>query len=265
MSLKEKVGDFIESARGPVLDIVSDLVVPSVAKDVAGHYLAPMIAQGIGEVAGALVPGVGNMVLSYKQRRFERNIEAAIEELIARQDEFNEHILQLETQTAETIKTVYFGIMLDHASVVTQEEKIKYIVSGYINIAKMGNPQEDVVMMYYDTLDELSMLDLRCFRLFKFDPSRAESDDMFAVREEYSIGMDETRLIYDKLNRLGLIETRREGDYNKLYDNVNAIIDYLGKVQKKDSAKLNAEKLRANKNNRIITAFGSKFFDFFLQ
>lgn len=258
----KKIKEIVEPAKGPMLDVVSDLFVPEIAENVAGNFVSDAVAGVIGKVAGSLVPGVGGMIMSYKQARFERNIERMISELMSRMDEFNQYFEKLDEDVAVQVKNQYFGIMSDHAAEVTQEDKIKFIVNGYVNIVKDGHPQEDVVMMYYDTLDELTLLDIRVLKLYTLYLN--DDRDSFAqVWQDYGIDYTQTDLINEKLSRLGLIESHREADYNKLFDNVKNIIDYLEKEKKgMKNNRLKTSHLTPFKSNEL-TSYGQKFLKFF--
>ena len=56
MEIKEKLEEITAPAAGPVLDMVSGLLLEG--------------------AAGAIVPGVGNLILAYKQQRTEKNLES---------------------------------------------------------------------------------------------------------------------------------------------------------------------------------------------
>jgi hypothetical protein len=165
---------------------------------------------------------------------------------------------------ATAVKNNYFGIITDHAIEVTQEKKIEYIINGYINLVKDGHPQEDVVMMYYDTLDELSLLDIRVLKLYSLTLTDSE-DNIYKVHKDYEIEDSEVNLVREKLSRLGLIEGRREGEYDKVFENVKNVIDFLEKAQKgSKNNKLKVKKLTPFKSNKL-TSYGNKFIRFFSQ
>ncbi len=260
--LVKKIKEIIEPAEGPMLDVVSDLFVPEIAEKAVGNFASAATAEVIGEVAGSFIPGVSGMIMSYKQARFERNIEKMISELMTRMDEFNQYFESLDDEIASKVKDQFFGIMTDHAAKATQEEKIKLIVNGYINLVKDGHPKEDIVMMYYDTLDELTLLDIRVLKLYAMyiDEDR---DSIVRIWSDYEIDQTQTNLITEKLSRLGLIEDRRETDYNKLFDNVKNIMDYLQKLEKGTrNNKLKTTRLTTSKSN-TLTSYGRRFLNFF--
>lgn len=257
-----KVKEIIEPAKGPMLDVVSDLFVPEITEEIVGNFVPAVVAGAVGEVAGSLVPGVSGMIMSYKQARFERNIEKMVSELMKHMDEFNRYFAELEEKIAIQVKNQYFGIMADHVAEATQEEKIELIVNGYINLVKDGHPQEDVVMMYYDTLDELTLLDIRMLKL-KTLYLNDDRDSVIKIWQDYGIDRSQTDLINKKLSRLGLVESHKENEYEKLFDNVHNIIDYLEKNSK--GAKSNRLKVThlTKSNSNVLTAYGRRFLKFF--
>lgn len=258
----KKIKEMIEPAQGPMLDIVSDLFVPEIAEGIAENFVPAVVAGTVGEIAGSLIPGVGGMIMSYKQARFEKNIEKMISELMDRMNEFNQYYAELDDKIAQQVKNQYFGIMADHAAEVTQEEKIEYIVNGYINLVKDGHPQEDVVMMYYDTLDELTLLDLRVLKLKTLQLDE-DKDSIVQIWQDYNIDRTQTKLINEKLSRLGLIESRRESDYDKLFENVRNMADYLEKAER--GARNNRLKVSSltKSNSNTLTVYGRRFLKFF--
>ncbi len=258
----KRVKEIIEPAKGPMLDVVSDLFVPEIAEEIAGNFVPAIVAGTVGEVAGSLIPGVGSMIMSYKQARFERNIEKMVSELMKRMEEFNQYYAELDDKIATQVKNQYFGIMADHAAGATQEEKIELIVNGYINLVKDGHPQEDVVMMYYDTLDELTLLDIRMLKLKKLYLND-DRDSITQIWQDYNIDRSQTNLINEKLSRLGLIESRKENEYEKLFNNVNNMIDYLEKNAKGTrNNRLRVTQLTKSSSS-VLTAYGRRFLEFF--
>lgn len=258
----EKIKEIIEPAHGPMLDVVSDLFIPEIVESAAENFVSSAVAGVVGEVAGSLVPGVSGMIMSYKQARFERNIERMISELMGRMDEFNQYFEKLDDEIAFQVRNQYFGIMSDHVADVTQEEKIKFIVNGYINLIKDGHPQEDVVMMYYDTLDELTLLDIRVLKLYTLYIND-DRDSIYNVWNDYGIDDTQTNLIKEKLSRLGLIETHKEAEYDKLFDNVKNIIDFLEKLEKGvKNNRLKTSRLTSFKSSEL-TGYGRRFLKFF--
>jgi len=233
-NLKEKIQDLTSAAVGPTLDIVADTLIDG--------------------VAGAVIPGVGNMVLAYKQNRMERRVEETLRKLVDRQNELNEAIENLSSDMERQIKGTYFEMLMDYSINEPQEEKVDYLVNGYINIAKAGIAQEDVTRSFYDTLAQMNMLDIRVFKLYTF----SNDDNCYKIIEDYQIDNSHYRMVQQKLVRLGLIYSKNDAQRD---DNVDAILKYLEELGKGKKARLGAKRVSRNESFKI-TRYGSSFMKF---
>ena len=110
--------------------------------------------------AGSVIPGVDNLILSYKQQRIEKNLEIFISQIVVRQDEFNERLSKLDFDKIQQLTKHYFGIVADYVLDVRQQDKIDFIVNGYINMTEMEDLNDDSVIMFYDTLDQMTLMDI---------------------------------------------------------------------------------------------------------
>lgn len=234
---KNKIKDMTSAAVGPTLEIVSEVVFDG--------------------AAGAVVPGVGNAILSYKQNRMERRIEETLQQLISRQDELNNNIMRLTDEiAAQNIKNMYFEMLLDYAINEPQEDKLKYFVNGYINVAGIPNPQEDVVRTFYDTLAQMNLLDIRVFKLYT--PNR-NGDNPAQIKEDYQIDSSQYNIIRAKLARLGLILSTND---EKRDENTDALVKYLEDVSKgRSSARLHVNQVSRSSSYRL-SSYGRKFIQF---
>lgn len=238
MEIVDKLKEITEPAVGPVMDMVSGLVLDG--------------------AAGAVVLGVGNLILSYKQQRTEKNLELFISQIVARQDEFNDRLNQLDPEKLQRITNHYFGIVTDYVLDVRQQEKINFIVNGYINMAGVNDLNDDTVIMYYDTLEQLTLMDIA---VLKSHTAEYRNDELNqAVLEKLVVG--QLRLINEKLVRLGLFSSENE---RKMNENVENVAKYLQDVQKgKKSASLKYNKIWRGDSYRL-TRYGCHFLDFFLN
>lgn len=132
-------------------------------------------------------------------------IEEFMIETRRRQQELEEKIIQLDEKRFTEIKEKYFGLTLDYVMETKQEEKIKYIVNGFINLTTMENLQEDVILIYYDILDELNIIDIRVLKIYDYFN---KNEDYYDILEETGISHSQYKLIQTKLEKLGLIETK---------------------------------------------------------
>lgn len=240
MSIEEKISDIIEPAVGPVMDIVGGLILDG--------------------VAGAVLPGVSNLILSYKQQRTEKNLEEFISQIVKRQDELNAKLENLEPEKLNAIKNHYFGLVTDYVLDVRQKAKIDYIVNGFINLAGTDEDKEDIVLLFYDILDQLNIMDIRILKAKSnlFD----DNESIFAIMNDYDIDISQYNMVQGKLCRLGLLEDRNQEERNKNNDN---IVEYLTDISKnKKNPKLKAKKVSSS-SSYVVTRFGRNFLKFFIN
>lgn len=233
-NIKEKIQDLTSAAVGPTLDIVADTLIDG--------------------AAGAVIPGVGNMILSYKQNRMERRVEETLKKLVDRQDELNQAIENLSDDMKREIKGIYFEMLMDYSIGEPQEEKVDYLVNGYINVAKTGAAQEDVVRSFYDTLAQMNMLDIRVFKLYTF----SVNDNACNVMNDYQIDTYQYNMIREKLVRLGVIYSKNDMQRD---ENIDALVSYLEDLGKGKKAKLRAKKVSRSESYRL-SSYGNRFMKF---
>jgi hypothetical protein len=239
VGFKEKLENIVDPAVGPVFDMVCGLCLDG--------------------VAGAVVPGVGNMLLSYRQQRLEKNLEDFISQIVKRQDELNQRLEGLDPDKLNLIQEHYFGLVTDYVLVVKQKDKIDYIVNGFINIAGLKEPQEDVVLLFYDTLDLLNLLDIRILKMYYY-PTISD-DNYFTICDEYSIESSQYRMVQEKLFRLGLLDSKNE---ERLNNNIEELAEFLKGIESgKRNNKLKYKKVSTSDSYKI-TRYGSAFIRFFI-
>ena len=233
MEIKEKLEEITAPAAGPVLDMVSGLLLEG--------------------AAGAIVPGVGNLILAYKQQRTEKNLEVFISQIVARQDEFNERLNRLDPEKLEKITGHYFGIVTDYVLNVRQQEKIHFIVNGYLRLSETEGVNDDTVMMYYDTLDQLTLMDIAVMKSHHRLLATEENEEYMNI-----LIPGQKHLIHEKLSHLGLVSSENEQRMNK---NLQNIANYLLDMQKgKKNAKLKCDKIWGSDSYRL-TDYGRKFLE----
>lgn len=257
--MKEKVQDLIVSTKGVIGEVLAEDVVPVLAEE--------MVKGTVVEVAGAAIslisPRVGGIMVSYQQRRWERNWERYIKDIHDNQEVCNERLDRLEDELRLRFRQKIFPLISDFVPNEKQEEKIELIVNGLINIAGGINWGEDVVLMYYDTLSQLNLLDLRFLKLY--DPSyigQEKPDNMYKLMDECQIDNSQAAMIREKLERLGLIQSKNE---EKMNENIENVVKYVEDVAKgKKNPKLKRIKNVPKSESYRITSFGIKFIKFFM-
>lgn len=212
-------------------------------------------------VAGAVVPGVGNMLLAYQQKQQEKRFSQALVELKSRQEEIDSILKNYEEELKPLIERmldIYFQYSLKNS----QEEKVKYLGNGYVNSISVERPQEDVILGFYDTLDQVNILDIRVLKLYCGDVFEV-SDNYEKVMEDFGIDYSQYKMIRLKLERLGLLESKND---IKQDENIGYIIDYLNAQSKNkiSDAKRALGKMKKIPNGEMfkVTKYGINFMKF---
>lgn len=261
--MEGKLNDIIDAAKGEIGKLLLEEAAPAMMVEMVKGTTIEII----GAAAGTAIPGVGNVMLSYKQKRLERNFELYVSKIVERQDKINERLSKLEENKKREVQEKYFGLVADYASQTKQTEKIDFIVNGFVNITGGNLSQEDVVLMYYDTLEQLTMLDLRVLRIYVMFlvPYRehTKEDDISEIMHDYQLDHYQVAMIKEKLERLGLLESRNDKDMD---ENIKNMAKYLEEVTKgKKNAKLKKMNKISKSESYKITSYGRKFFEFFCE
>lgn len=263
--MNERIKDLLDSAKGEIGNILLEEVAPGVAEEAAKEVLKGTAIEIVSQGAGLVIPGVGNMILSYKQKRMERNVEKFLEQIVLRQDKLNKKLESLKQEQIKNFGNTCFGIVADYVPNVKQEEKIDYIVNGFVNLAGVQDIKIDNIMTYYDVLDQLSMLEIRTLKVYYTNRYMGGNyeDSIDQIMKDYAMDNSQMRMVKEKLDRLGLVESRNE---DRIQENVQRMADYLEDVRKgKRNPKLKKmEKIR-NTDSYKITSFGNKFIEFFVN
>lgn len=258
--MKEKIQDLIVATKGTIGEVLAEDVIPVLAEE--------MVKGTAIEAAGAAVslvsPRIGGIMVAYQQKRWERNWEKYISTICEKQNVFNERLEKLDDEMRRKFSQDFFPLVSDFVPNEKQEEKIEMIVNGLINIALGVNGQDDIILMYYETLDQLSLLDLRILKLYLpvyIDKER--DDDIWKVKQECQIDDSQARLVREKLDRLGLIQSRNE---EKMNENIENVIKYVEEIAKgKKNPRLKRIKTVPKSESYKITSFGLKFIKFFME
>lgn len=212
-------------------------------------------------VTGAVVPGVGNMLLAYQQKQQEKRFNQALVELKNRQEEIDSILKNYEEELKPLIEKmldIYFQYSLKNS----QEEKVKYLGNGYVNSISVERPQEDVILGFYDTLDQVNILDIRVLKLYCGDVFEVR-DNYEKVMEDFGIDYSQYKMIRLKLERLGLLESKND---IKQDENIGYIIDYLNAQSKNkiSDAKRTLGKMKKIPNGETfkVTKYGINFMRF---
>ena len=203
MKINDKVIDIIKTAKEEAIPLTAELLLDG--------------------IAGSVVPGVMNAVLAYKQKRQERmynlwheNIEDRVMEI--------EELLAKQPKRYESIKNKYFGLISDYVLEEVQEEKIKYLANGFINTIRLETINENSILDYYDTLSQLRLVDIVVLKTFySSDIDEQEYQNNLYTYKKLCIDSYKNKAIKEKLERLGLLISKRAKMEDNLYKNIEAM------------------------------------------
>lgn len=218
-----------------------------------------MILQG---VAGTVAPGVVSALLAYQQKRQERMYSIFMEQMKEDIEKINENLSRLNAISLLNFKDKYFGMISDYVLEEVQEEKIKFLETGFVRLSGQNDANEDFVLLYYDTLLSTRMLDLEVLNFYY----KGFTHNTLDFVEEKGIEMEQFRSVREKLERLGLLTTNREQMKDDLYKDIFMMQEYLTSISKGKNYSLKTfrarSQLRASEAFRM-SKFGRNFLEFF--
>ena len=223
--MNEKIEDLVTAVKEESIAVIleSDYF-QDVAEECAGLLASEAASAVIGAIIGAIAPRANGVMLSYKQNRFERNIKKMICHLSDRLETLEANYLALSEDMQKQITGVYVEMMLDNVIDERQEEKITWNVNGFVNLMN-DETNEHIMQLFYDTLDELTALDIDTLRLYHFN----SCVDSYDLKDKYGIGPDRLKLVKEKLVRLGLLSRKNDVQRDK---NLDVITEYLQNKEK---------------------------------
>jgi hypothetical protein len=258
-----------DAAINAILDVGSDTVA-----DIAKETFTGMIKEILVDAGASLIPGVYGAISGYKRARFERNIQKFADELYSRIEEIR---VNLESKTKEQKDKIdqLFGYVMDYVIDEQQEEKIKFMVNGFVNITEHDQITEDFVLTYYDVLKELRMVDISVLRLMyssRYWINDAERETYQDVMKRHGLSYEQYESVCRNLQRIGLLTTKTDLSINddldqihKAFKELYAYLDKLTNPKYKGSLpKLKEPKLKS-KDSLQISRFGRDFVEFFLN
>ncbi|WP_099363588.1 hypothetical protein [Fredinandcohnia onubensis] len=269
----EKRKDIQETGKGLAVDTVL-----SVGSDTAAEIVKESITSVIGDLlvdtASSLLPGISGAVQGYKRVRFERNITAFTEELFSNIDKLRENLENKDFEQKKKIDQLY-NFVMDYVIDEQQEDKIQYMVNGFINITNHEKVTDDFILTYYDVLKELRMVDISVLRLmynsryvFGTDSNESFQD----IMERHGISYEQYESVRRNLQRMGLLTTKTNlnitDDLQEIVEKFKELYAYLDKAtdpkNKRSLPKLKLPKLKS-KENFELSKFGKDFVEFFIK
>ena len=245
LEVRNKIQEFVEIYGEPAVSTVTEILVEG--------------------AVGSIIPGATSVLLNYKQKRFEKNLYAMLQEIQKQIDCLNISYDSISKERKKDFRDDYSDIITDYISEERDVVKISYIVNGISHLLN-DNKSIDNTSLYFDALKDLRNIDILVLKQFDY-LNRDLHQNYSMLLDKLGIDFSEYKFIKDKLLRMGLFESSFETDHKDLVDTINdltIIINNLGKDLKKGKiSKLRRTKL--NDRERIkLSIFGRTFINFFI-
>ena len=146
-----------------------------------------------------------------------------------------------------------------------QEEKIKYLVNGFINTIRLETINENSILDYYDTLSQLRLVDIVVLKTFySFDIDKQEYQNNLDTYKKLCIDSYKNKAIKEKLERLGLLISKRDKMENDLYKNIETMQKVIKDIisGKKINGTTSFKNIVTN-NSYELSSYGKEFIRFF--
>ena len=203
-------------------------------------------------------------MLAYKQKRQERMYNLWLENIEDRVMEIEE-LLAKQPKRYESIKNKYFGLISDYVLEEVQEEKIKYLANGFINTIRLETINENNILDYYDTLSQLRLVDIVVLKTFySYGIDEQEYQNNLDTYKKLCIDSYKNKAIKEKLERLGLLISKRDKMENDLYKNIETMQKVIKHIisGKKINGTTSFKNIVTN-NSYELSSYGKEFIRFF--
>lgn len=224
---EKKMLDLVSATGEEATDLVLSEVLPEVVKTYGEYVVSEALAQLAGSLIGAVCPRVNSIILSYKQKRLERNVSLMLERIVANQDLLSARISALEaSEEGRTLIRQSGELLLDGIVDEFEEDKVRSHVNGFINLLQTDDANMDMALMFFKTLHELNAIDLRVLTAYEDGLTIARGNSLI---DESRLDYDQLDFVKEKLYRLGLLRSRNDEASEK---NMDLIMEYLKKADK---------------------------------
>ncbi|GAA0348524.1 hypothetical protein GCM10008931_44740 [Oceanobacillus oncorhynchi subsp. oncorhynchi] len=269
-------GKFVDGAKAgfglltdSLLDAGTDMGA-EVAKESITDLAGELMVDGI----SSFIPGVSGAVSSYKRIRAEKNLTKLVYHLHNNHDKLIENLSKQTDENREKLDEL-LQFVLEIAIDEYQDEKIEYMVNGYINLTEHEEITSDFVMLYYDMLKQLRMVDIAVLRLYfrktyLYD-SKENHETFQHVMEKHGMSYEQYNSVRETLKRNGLLELEIkddvDDDMSKLEDGINKVVNYIEHINSKRKSrppKISNVKIKQKSKERVkLSKFGRDFYEFF--
>jgi hypothetical protein len=264
-----------------ILNVATDYgknILKKTARESIENETLELVSTVGSDIAGSMIPGIGPAISAYRTEKKLYNIRQALAELDKKSNVINEN-LSKKSEVDKIKIDMIMELLLEKASITSQEEKIAYMVNGFVHITKSDNVTFDIAYLYYDTLDRLTLLDIACLNLsynLNYYPL-SNYGSYQDILDEFNIDSNQYTAVRENLERIGLLENQydehMEKDFkqmveaiNELYKAVGTTQDALANPKKKFTKVKSGTKIKLKAKDRLkISKFGRDFVKYFLS
>ncbi|WP_414055779.1 hypothetical protein [Macrococcus equi] len=267
---KNEIKDFTKESA---LDYFIESAVKNVA-EIGKESSEDIIVDSIFDIGASVVPGAGGILQNIRLKRETQNLKRLIYELSTRLDEIKNQFDNMDLISQNKSEEAFEQIV-EYASEEKQQDKITYMVNGFVNILDLGEAvTNEFVITYYDVLKSLRIVDITILKyMFNIKYRRITTygtlDD---ILKQLDISFDQYKSIRVNLERLGLLNKKIEAnildDLDNITDQFELIHKYFDAIKnEKDLKRL--KKLKSFKykssDSYEISKFGVEFVRFFIE
>lgn len=203
----------------------------------APPYLSEILKASTGlagDMLAVAAPHLASFVLTYRQKRAERNMARLFKELQDRSGTIEERLSKLEASLRDEVRDRVFPALLDFVFEEREEEKVPLFAAGFSVALKIQHaPGPSVLFMQYaELLAQLSEVEVHV--LTDMSPKRGGGpfrEDLIPGRDSHlkrrGLTQHSFDLIQKKLHRLGLIKDENDEKLLEQVELHDKIIDQL--------------------------------------
>lgn len=253
------------------------------AKEQLGQLAPNLVSEsslqfGI-EVAGGtaieMVPVIGRMASRYLTNRSIKNEHKFISEIAKRVGAIEKNILD-KTEDQKEVLDNLAAYAYEEAVKSNQEDKISYIVNGFVNMTLIDDLSEDIAYIYYDTLEQLTVLDISVLKLYGKPYLEIDSVANYSeILDQFGIEYHQYDAVRKNLQRMTLLEDSEEERFDKHFkdfvkvfnSNMKLLATFKNpkKFDTKEFGKLKDIKEYRPRESLKLSKFGREFLRFFVE
>lgn len=276
--MQERQGKLKDGSKvgfGLLVDSVLDAAT-NVGSEIAKESVSNIVGELTVDTVSSFLPGIGGAMSSYKRIRMEKNLTILINQIQKKQEKITDN-LRKQTETNQKKLDELLQYIIEIVAEEYQDEKIEYMVNGYVQLTEHEQITSDFVMHYYDILKQLRMVDIAVLRLYYQNtylfPADSEREDFRDVMDRHGMSYDQYNSVRETLRRYGLLELEikddTEDDMTKLESGINKIVaflEHINKGKKTRPPKVEKVKIRQKTRESIkLSKFGRDFNNFFIE